>query len=158
MSITHDSDTHSGLCKSPQDRVQRLKDARTEATKEIDEYRRVKETEFKAFEASVSPGSVCAYIHISHITTARRQHLQRPSSSRQRNRAKAGDYHSSIRDQQRQRRTKTPRSRRPHQTRTTSEPHQGRWRRRGTVVAYTYVYPQSRYLAMPIHRYNMLHR
>lgn len=29
-----------------------MKDARTEATKEIDEYRRVKETEFKAFEAS----------------------------------------------------------------------------------------------------------
>ncbi|KAI6125449.1 V-type ATPase [Pisolithus croceorrhizus] len=35
-------------------RVQRLKDARSEATKEIEEYRRVKEDEFKAFEASVS--------------------------------------------------------------------------------------------------------
>ncbi|KAL4063108.1 V-type ATPase [Scleroderma citrinum] len=33
-------------------RVQRLKDARSEATKEIEEYRRVKEAEFKAFEAS----------------------------------------------------------------------------------------------------------
>lgn len=33
-------------------RVQRLKDARSEATREIEEYRRVKEDEFKAFEAS----------------------------------------------------------------------------------------------------------
>ena len=35
------------------DRVQRLKEARTEATKEIEEYRKLKEDEFKAFEASV---------------------------------------------------------------------------------------------------------
>jgi len=33
-------------------RVQRLKDARTEATKEIEEYRRVKEEEFTAFQSS----------------------------------------------------------------------------------------------------------
>lgn len=33
-------------------RVQRLKDARSEATREIEEYRRVKDDEFKAFEAS----------------------------------------------------------------------------------------------------------
>ncbi|KAF5362038.1 hypothetical protein D9756_002467 [Leucocoprinus leucothites] len=33
-------------------RVQRLKDARTEASKEIDEYKKTKEAEFKAFEAS----------------------------------------------------------------------------------------------------------
>ncbi|KAJ3566920.1 hypothetical protein NP233_g6691 [Leucocoprinus birnbaumii] len=33
-------------------RVQRLKDARTEASKEIDEYKKNKEAEFKAFEAS----------------------------------------------------------------------------------------------------------
>ena len=35
------------------DRVQRLKDARTEASKEIEEYKRSKELEFKAFEDSV---------------------------------------------------------------------------------------------------------
>ncbi|KIK99798.1 hypothetical protein PAXRUDRAFT_822332 [Paxillus rubicundulus Ve08.2h10] len=33
-------------------RVQRLKDARSEASKEIEEYRRAKETEFMAFAAS----------------------------------------------------------------------------------------------------------
>lgn len=40
---------------SPADRVQRLKDARTEATKEIEEYRSLKEQEFTAFQNSVSP-------------------------------------------------------------------------------------------------------
>jgi len=35
------------------DRVQKLKDARAEASREIDEYKRTKEQEFKAFEASV---------------------------------------------------------------------------------------------------------
>lgn len=39
---------------SAPDRVQRLKDARTEALKEIEEYKKAKEAEFKAFEASVS--------------------------------------------------------------------------------------------------------
>jgi hypothetical protein len=39
---------------STSDRVQKLKDARTEALKEIDEYKRAKDAEFKAFEASVS--------------------------------------------------------------------------------------------------------
>ncbi|KAE9401083.1 V-type ATPase [Gymnopus androsaceus JB14] len=33
-------------------RVQKLKDARTEATREIEEYKKAKETEFKKFEAS----------------------------------------------------------------------------------------------------------
>ncbi|KAL0576455.1 hypothetical protein V5O48_005530 [Marasmius crinis-equi] len=33
-------------------RVQKLKDARTEASKEIEEYKKTKETEFKEFEAS----------------------------------------------------------------------------------------------------------
>jgi hypothetical protein len=37
------------------DRVQRLKDARTEADKEIEAYRKVKEQEFTAFQSSVSP-------------------------------------------------------------------------------------------------------
>jgi V-type H+-transporting ATPase subunit G len=35
--------------------VQRLKDARTEADKEIEAYRRVKEQSFSAFQSSVSP-------------------------------------------------------------------------------------------------------
>ena len=35
------------------DRTQRLKDARSQATKEIEDYRTAKELEFKAFEASV---------------------------------------------------------------------------------------------------------
>ena len=35
------------------DRVQRLKDARSEAEKEIEEYKKSKEQEFKAFEQSV---------------------------------------------------------------------------------------------------------
>lgn len=35
------------------DRVQKLKDARTQAEKEIDEYKQTKETEFKQFEQSV---------------------------------------------------------------------------------------------------------
>ena len=41
------------------DRVQKLKDARTQAMKEIDDYRRAKEQEFKAFEASVRPVLEC---------------------------------------------------------------------------------------------------
>jgi hypothetical protein len=35
------------------DRVQRLKDARAEAGKEIDEYKKTKDNAFKAFEESV---------------------------------------------------------------------------------------------------------
>lgn len=35
------------------DRVQKLKDARAEAAKEIEEYKKAKEQEFQAFEASV---------------------------------------------------------------------------------------------------------
>lgn len=35
------------------DRVQKIKDARTEASKEIEEYKKAKDAEFKAFEASV---------------------------------------------------------------------------------------------------------
>jgi len=35
------------------DRIQRLKDARAEAQKEIEEYKRTKEQEFNAFQATV---------------------------------------------------------------------------------------------------------
>ena len=43
---------HSFILCDP-DRTQRLKDARSEATKEIEEYKAQKEQEFKAYEASV---------------------------------------------------------------------------------------------------------
>ena len=39
--------------RCPADRIKKLKDARTQAQKEIDEYRKFKEEEFRAFEASV---------------------------------------------------------------------------------------------------------
>ena len=42
--------THLTTCS---DRVQKLKDARAEASKEIEAYKKAKEDEFKAFEASV---------------------------------------------------------------------------------------------------------
>ena len=45
----------SSFCYILPDRVQRLKDARTEAAKEIEAYRKVKEQEFSAFQSSVSP-------------------------------------------------------------------------------------------------------
>lgn len=48
------------------DRVQRLKDARTQATKEIEEYRESKDKEFKAFEASVCSIQCLGTSH-SHI-------------------------------------------------------------------------------------------
>jgi hypothetical protein len=41
------------LTPSSADRVQRLKDARAEAGKEIDEYKKTKDNAFKAFEESV---------------------------------------------------------------------------------------------------------
>lgn len=58
-----------GLCIVSHDcmclvRVQKLKDARTQATKEIEEYRKSKEQEFKAFEASVRPN----YIYPTFMT------------------------------------------------------------------------------------------
>jgi hypothetical protein len=37
------------------DRTQRVKDARTEAAKEVDAYKTQKETDFKQFELEVSP-------------------------------------------------------------------------------------------------------
>ena len=42
-----------GILIGATDRVQRLKDARSEAQKEIDEYRKSKEDEFNAFQSSV---------------------------------------------------------------------------------------------------------
>ena len=37
------------------DRLQKLKDARAEASKEIEAYKKAKEAEFKSFESSVRP-------------------------------------------------------------------------------------------------------
>ena len=45
-------------CVCVVDRVQRLKDARSEAAKEIEAYKASKEQEFKAFEASVRPDDI----------------------------------------------------------------------------------------------------
>ena len=44
------------------DRVQRLKDARTEAAKEIEELKEQKNAEFKAFEAEVIHKSIFFFI------------------------------------------------------------------------------------------------
>ena len=54
------------------DRVQRLKDARSEASKEIDEYRNAKELEFNAFEASVRLPYFPLITHRSSAPVARR--------------------------------------------------------------------------------------
>ncbi len=43
------------------DRVQRLKDARSEAAKEIEAYKASKDQEFKAFEASVRPVTMISF-------------------------------------------------------------------------------------------------
>jgi V-type H+-transporting ATPase subunit G len=43
--------------------VQKLKDARSEASKEIDEYKKAKEEEFKAFESSVCCQSLFHSFH-----------------------------------------------------------------------------------------------
>jgi hypothetical protein len=47
------------LPAEPPDRVQKLKDARSEAAKEIEEYKAAKEAEFKKFENEVSCGCGC---------------------------------------------------------------------------------------------------
>jgi len=47
-SLVHDSSDHI-------DRTKRVKDAKTEAQKEIEEYRKKKEEEFKKFQSEVRP-------------------------------------------------------------------------------------------------------
>ena len=44
---------YASMALTLQDRTKRVKDARTEAQKEIDEYRKEKDEEFKAFEKEV---------------------------------------------------------------------------------------------------------
>lgn len=69
------------------DRVQRLKEARTQASKEIDEYRQSKEKEFKAFEAGVrylwfSP-VLCLIVAISNSTLEASKQSKLPLTRRQ---------------------------------------------------------------------------
>lgn len=47
------------------DRIQRLKDARAEAQKEIEEYKQMKEQEFNAFQASVGFCILCGRSPVS---------------------------------------------------------------------------------------------
>ncbi|KAH7914853.1 V-type ATPase [Hygrophoropsis aurantiaca] len=56
-------------------RVQRLKDARSEATKEIDEYRKSKDTEFKAFESSHAGTTSSAQTTVDKDTEQKLKHL-----------------------------------------------------------------------------------
>ena len=56
---------HSTHPHIPPDRVQKLKDARTQAAKEIEEYKKSKEQEFKAFEQSVRPVAIHDLIRFS---------------------------------------------------------------------------------------------
>ncbi|KAN0088490.1 Vacuolar (H+)-ATPase G subunit domain containing protein [Tylopilus felleus] len=54
-------------------RVQRLKDARFEASREIDEYRLAKESEFKAFEASHAGNTTSAQAAVDRETESKLQ-------------------------------------------------------------------------------------
>ncbi|KAF8552402.1 V-type ATPase [Imleria badia] len=54
-------------------RVQRLRDARSEASKEIDEYRHAKESEFKAFEASHAGNTTTAQVAVDRETESKLQ-------------------------------------------------------------------------------------
>ena len=66
--------------ESNTDRVQKLKEARTQATIEIEAYRKFKEDEFKAFEASVRPPPfVRALFALTSLLAARGQHTKRAS-------------------------------------------------------------------------------
>lgn len=63
-------------CGMSSDRVQRLKDARTEASKEVEEYKRQKEQEYKAFESKVivigfglSLHKYSSHIFVSYFST-----------------------------------------------------------------------------------------
>jgi hypothetical protein len=51
----------------PTDRVQKLKDARAEAAKEIEAYRAQKEKDFTSFEAEVSNGCLVVFVIAERI-------------------------------------------------------------------------------------------
>ena len=52
---------------NPSDRTKRVKDAKAEAQKEIDEYRQKKEEEYKKFESEVCASPLDNYVHVSHV-------------------------------------------------------------------------------------------
>ncbi|THH18048.1 hypothetical protein EW146_g2860 [Bondarzewia mesenterica] len=56
-------------------RVQRLKDARTEATKEIEDYKKLKEQEFKAFEDSHAGSTQSAQSAVDKETEVKLQKI-----------------------------------------------------------------------------------
>ncbi|KAH9945717.1 H+-ATPase G subunit-domain-containing protein, partial [Amylocystis lapponica] len=56
-------------------RVQKLKDARAQATKEIEEYKKVKEAEFKAFEASHAGSTQNAQVAVDKETAVKLQEI-----------------------------------------------------------------------------------
>ncbi|KAI9464194.1 H+-ATPase G subunit-domain-containing protein [Boletus coccyginus] len=56
-------------------RVQRLKDARSEGSREIDEYRHAKESEFKAFEASYAGNTTSAQEAVDRETELKLQRI-----------------------------------------------------------------------------------
>jgi hypothetical protein len=66
------------------DRVQKLKDARAEASKEIEEYKKAKEQEFKAFESSVCPTNHFPQLGLTVMLSMleRRRTLRQPSTRR----------------------------------------------------------------------------
>lgn len=67
------------------DRIQKLKDARSQAAKEIEEYKAQKEAEFKKFESEVSPQrNVCWLVQVLTLrySTPPRPRLRSPPSTR----------------------------------------------------------------------------
>ncbi|GJE90983.1 V-type proton ATPase subunit G [Phanerochaete sordida] len=56
-------------------RVKKLKDARTQAQKEIDEYRKFKEDEFKAFEASHAGNTQTVQVAIDKETEVQKAEI-----------------------------------------------------------------------------------
>ena len=69
------------------DRVQKLKDARSEAEKEIEDYKALKEKEFKAFEQSVCIYELLSGPMLSAFATASRDDPDITVGYRQRDRS-----------------------------------------------------------------------
>lgn len=128
MSVSHyPSRNLTSLTVSP-DRLQRLKDARSEASREIEEYRQAKEADFKSFEALVRH-SHTPHEPTSHSETACRSYIQCTGCSRQGNGIKVAGNHRCIRSKQGCCGKETTRPRSTRQTRPPSEPQEGWWHR-----------------------------
>ncbi|KZT10065.1 V-type ATPase [Laetiporus sulphureus 93-53] len=61
--------------QSRQYRVQKLKDARAQASKEIEEYKKTKEEEFRAFEASHAGNTQTAQVQVDKDTQIKLQEI-----------------------------------------------------------------------------------